>query len=296
MLVVAQVTSARAAPNGASPPVAPGASPAARSPVANPTPPPPEASRPLPPSAARNTTGPRIAITELNLEGDGASPALGMQLQDGFVLGLVRAGFDVADFADVSKKLASSPELIGCESSPCLKRTGDLLAAPYALRVRVSLTGNNYRMTARLFSTQGAAPAALPIATLSRSCDVCTVSEAREAMIKLADGMRARVDAHNAQVVAPAPPPPPPPSRVGPLLTLGAGVAAIAAGAAVIASAGPTDKGRAAVGGTLLGAGLTTSAIGLFFTTRLPAASTRPAPAASGPPTETALGPAVSSF
>ncbi|HEY0714930.1 MAG TPA: hypothetical protein VGF45_19780, partial [Polyangia bacterium] len=166
----------------------------------------------------------------------------------------------------------------------------------YALRVRVALTGNNYRMTARLFSTRGAAPAALPIATLSRNCDVCTVNEAREAMIKLADGMRARIEAHNAVVVPPPPPPPPAPSRAGPLLALGAGVAAIAAGAAVIASAGPTDKGRAAAGGTLLGAGLTTSAVGLFFTTRLPAPSTQPPPAASATPPEAALQPGSLSF
>jgi hypothetical protein len=219
-----------------------------------------------------------------------------MQLQDGFVLGLVRSGFDVADFADVSKKLAASPELIGCESSPCLKRTGDLLQARYALRVRVLLTGNSYRMTARLFSTQGAAPAALPIATLSRNCDVCTVNEAREAMIKLADGMRARIEADGAVLAPPPPPPPPPPSRAGPVLTLCAGVAAVVAGAAVISSAGETDKGRAAVGGTLLGAGLTTSALGLFLSLRLPAASTRTTPAPTATPTPTTLPPGILSF
>jgi hypothetical protein len=287
---------ARAAPgNGtttAPPSTAPRASTAPQpEPGGGSKPPAPGATRVLPASAARKATGPRIAIVDLTLEGDGASPALGMQLQDGFVLGLVRSGFDVTDFADVSKKLAASPELIGCESSPCLKRTGDLLQARYALRVRVLLTGNSYRMTARLFSTEGAAPAALPIATLSRNCDVCTVNEAREAMIKLADGMRLRIEADSAVLTPAAVPPPPPPSYVGPLLALGVGVAAIAVGAAVISSAGDTDKGRAAIGGTLLGAGLTTSAAALFFTLRLPAASTRTAPSASPTPPATAFHP-----
>ena len=43
-------------------------------------PPPPAPAQPPP-------TRPRIAITELTLEGEGAAPALAMQLQDGFVLG-----------------------------------------------------------------------------------------------------------------------------------------------------------------------------------------------------------------
>jgi hypothetical protein len=212
-----------------------------------------------------------VAILELGLDGEGAAPALAMQLQDGFVLGLVRSGVDVIDVADVDKKLAGSPELKGCESSPCLKRAGELLKARFALRVRVALTGNSYKMSARLFSTEGAAPAALPIATLTRACDVCTVGEAREAMIKLADSMRARIETETASL---APPPPPPPEgnpHLVPLVVLGAGVLAVAAGAAILASAGPSDKSQAAVGGTLLGAGLTTSALGLFMTLQAPA-------------------------
>ena len=218
----------------------------------------------------QKAAGPRVAIIELALEGDGAAPALAMQLQDGFVLGLLRAGIDVIDSADVEKRLAGSPELKGCDSSPCLKRAGELLGARYALRVKVALTGNSYTMTTRLFSTQGAAPAALPVATLSRSCIVCTVGEARDAMIKLADGMRARIETETASVA-------PPPtsvdtggSKVGALTALAAGVVAVALGAAVISSAGAADKSQAALGGTLVGAGITTSAVALFLTLRSP--------------------------
>jgi hypothetical protein len=232
----------------------------------------------LPPA---KPSGPRVAILELGLDGEGAAPALAMQLQDGFVLGLVRGGLDVIDSNDVDKKLAGSPELKGCESSPCLKRAGELLKARYALRVRVALTGNSYKMAARLFSTEGAAPAALPIATLTRSCDVCTVGEAREAMIKLADSMRARIETETASLAPPPPPPPEASPHTTPLLVLGAGVLAAAAGAAIVASAGPVDKSRAAVGGTLLGAGLTTSALGLFMTLQ--------APATPGPAPKTAM-------
>jgi hypothetical protein len=217
-------------------------------------------------SPATPATGPRprIAITELTLAGEGAAPALAMQLQDGFVLALVRAGIDVLDSTDVAKRLAGAPELQGCETSPCLKRTGDLLGVPFVIRVKVDNAGNSYKMTARLFSTQGAAPAALPVAAQSRACDVCTAQEAREQMIRLADGLRPRIEEHTAL------PPPPPPRRddghpTWPAWTaVGAGLLGVVAGALVVQAAGTDSQRRAALGGALMGAGLTTSVVGLY--------------------------------
>jgi hypothetical protein len=229
-------------------------------------------------------TGPRVAIIEMALEGEGAAPAMAMQLQDGFVLGLLRSGIDVIDSADVDKRLAASPELKGCDSSPCLKKAGQLLAARYALRVKVALSGNSYTMTTRLFSTEGAAPAALPIATLSRNCIVCTVGEARDAMIKLADGMRARIETESTPLTAAPPPPESGGSRLGPLTALAAGVAAVALGAAMISAAGAGDKGQSALGGTFVGAGLTTSAVALFLALRSPDPSAAVKTALSGRP------------
>lgn len=252
---------AHAAPAAQIPPAPP--------PVTAPAAPTPPAPAPTVAPAAR-PTGPRVALLELSLEGEGAAPALAMELQDGFVIGLVRSGVDVLDAADVEKKLAIAPELKGCSSSPCLKRTGELTGARFALRVKVALTGNSYRMTARLFSTEGAAPAALPIATLSRSCDVCTVNEARDAMIKLADGMRARIEAEAASLAPPPAPPPQRSSNLVPLLVFATGIAAIAGGAGLIAAADANGKNRAAVGGTFLGAGLTTSVAALVTLLRSP--------------------------
>jgi hypothetical protein len=239
-------------------PAQPAPAPAAPVPAATPA--------PTVASPATPATGPRprIAITELTLAGEGAAPALAMQLQDGFVLALVRAGIDVLDSTDVAKRLAGAPELQGCETSPCLKRTGDLLGVPFVIRVKVDNAGNSYKMTARLFSTQGAAPAALPVAAQSRACDVCTAQEAREQMIRLADGLRPRIEEHTA-----LPPPPPPRRDTGPSAwpawtAVGAGVLGIAAGALVLQSAGTGSQRRAALGGALMGAGLTTSVVGLY--------------------------------
>src|SRR3569623_1149891 len=125
----------------------------------------------------------RVAVPDFKIEGDG-TPALSLQLQDGCVLGLVRAGVQVLDPVDVGRKLESAPELRGCESSPCLKNIGRLLSVRYVLRVKIEVSGNTYKMVARLYSHEGDAPAALPVSTKPRTCDVCTVAEAREYMLR----------------------------------------------------------------------------------------------------------------
>ena len=95
------------------------------------------------------------------------------------MLGLVRAGVQVLDPGDTANKLEAHPELQHCDASPCLKAIGQLLDVGYVVRVKFEVAGNSYKSVARLFTTEGAAPAALPIATESKSCDVCTVAEAR---------------------------------------------------------------------------------------------------------------------
>jgi hypothetical protein len=183
-------------------------------------------------SAANART--RVAIPDFQIEG-GSSPALGIQLQDGFVLGLVRGGIQVLDPIDTARRLEGHPELQHCDASPCLKSIGQLLDVGYVVRARVEVAGNSYKSVVRLFSTEGAAPAALPIATESKSCDVCTVEEARGTMLKLADALRGHID----ELTPPAPPAPPapppaPPHLVGPILLAMAGAVAVATGGLLI--------------------------------------------------------------
>jgi hypothetical protein len=213
-----------------------------------------------PPRAAR----PRLAISQFALEGDGRSPALEMQLRDGLLIGLVREGIDVIDSTDVAKQLQRAPELEGCETSPCLKRLGELLAVRHMVRVKIGLAGNSYQMTVRLFSTEGATPAAVPIVTLFRSCDVCTVHEAREHMIRLAEGVRARLDALTAPLPPPPPAPTPPPSRKPAWAGVAAGIAGMVGGALLVASSPDVGKRRPALGGAVIGLGLSSSLVGLY--------------------------------
>jgi TolB-like protein len=241
------------APPSAPVPMVPGPPPAAPPPAARPMP------VPLPTLPARS----RVAIQEFQVEGEAASDVLGLQLQEGFMIGLVRAGIPVLDSTEVARRKKESPELEKCDSSLCLKRLGQLLEVRHLLRVRVNVSGNSYRMTARLFSTEGASPAVLPTETQSRFCDVCTVAEAREMMIRLADAIRGPIEAPIVVVPLPPPPPPPKPSR-RPLAGLAAGLVALAAGATILFVA---DEGKplSAVGGGLMGAGLTVSAISVYL-------------------------------
>jgi hypothetical protein len=245
-----------------------------------PAPPPP----PAPPPAKV-----RVAIPDFQVEGS-TSPALALQLQDGFVLGLVRAGMQVVDPVDAGRKLDSKPELARCDSSPCLKSIGQLLDVRYLVRVKVEVAGNSYKAVGRIFSTEGQAPAALPLTNKSKSCDVCTVAEARDVMLRLADALKSYLDEAPSTPVMPLPadPPPPPPHLVGPVMAAMIGGVAMAVGAAVLGTLGSCDaskcsenRTRSAFGGALLGAGAVVTFMGAYVTIERSRAPSAPASATS---------------
>jgi hypothetical protein len=213
------------------------------------------------PAAGPSTASARAAIPEFQVDGD-TSPALILQLQDGFVVGLTRAGVQVLDSVDVGRRIAGHPELDKCDNSLCLKRLGEVLDVRYLLRVRVNVSGNSYRMTARLFHTEGSSPAVLPALTQSRFCDVCTMAEAREVMIRLADAIRHPLD---EPALAQQAPPAPARSSFLTLATLGTGLAALAGGTALYLSADHSAKAIPAIAGALMGAGLAAAGIGVYL-------------------------------
>jgi hypothetical protein len=214
----------------------------------------------------------RIAVAELQVEG--GAPTLVQQLTDGFVLGLLRAGLQVVDPAEMAKKLEGHAELLHCDASPCFKAIGLMLEVRYLVTVRVDVAGNSYKTVARVFSTEGAAPAALPVATKSKTCDVCTVTEARESMGRLADILRPNIEeaaTPTAPVVAPRVVQPA--SRTVPVVAAMVGALAFAAGLAVLSSnpscSGSTcseNRTRNVVGGALIGAGATFAVLGTYVT------------------------------
>jgi hypothetical protein len=237
------------------------------------------ASAPAPPSAAGAAPSApgakvRVAIPDFQIEGS-ASPALALQLQDGFVLGLVRAGVQVVDPVDTARRLDGKPELGHCDSSACLKSIGQMMDVKYVVRVKVEVAGNSYKVVGRIFSTEGPAPAALPIANRSKSCDVCTVAEARDVMMRLADALKVYLE-EPAAPVAPSllvAAPSGTPRLAGPVMTAMLGAVAIAVGTAVLATMGSCfgtkcseNRVRTAVGGGLIGAGAVMTVMGAYVT------------------------------
>jgi hypothetical protein len=217
----------------------------------------------------------RVAIRELRVEGEETSAALGMQLQDGFVVGFVRAGLEVLDSVDVARRIEGHPELQKCDTPICLKRLGQVLDVRYVLLLKVSVSGNSYRMTARLFSTEGSTPAVLPVDTQSRFCDVCTVAEAREVMLRLADAIKRPIDEAMAAATPPPAPPPPKPSLV-PVVGIGIGLAAVVGGALLVFAGDNNDRTVPAIGGALVGAGVTVIGISVHTLATDPARSRKP--------------------
>jgi hypothetical protein len=215
-----------------------------------------------------------VAIREIQLEGEETSPALGMQLQDGFALGFVRAGIQVLDSVDVARRIERQPELQKCDTPICLKRLGQVLDVRYLVILKVGVNGNSYRMTARLFSTEGSTPAVLPVDTQSRFCDVCTAAEAREVMLRLADAIKRPIEEALA-AATPLPPPPPPNPSIVPMIGLGAGLLSVVGGGILVFAADSNDKTLPAIGGALVGAGVTVIGVSIHTMANDPARANR---------------------
>jgi hypothetical protein len=216
----------------------------------------------------------RVAISEFKVDGDGASPALSMQLQDGFVVGVTRtAPIYVLDSVDVARYMDTFPELQKCDGSICIKRFGQLLDVSHLIRVSVKVTGNSYTMTARLLSTEEPTPAIVPVDTETRFCNVCTVDEARQKMIQLGDEVKRPVESWLSTWRPPPPPPPPPKSWRRPIAAVGLalGFATAVTGGAMFANASSTGhRWQPGVGGLLAGLGVSATVLGCYILVALP--------------------------
>ena len=239
----------------------------------------PTASAEAPPAPPSDDPAARLAVEEFTLEGEAGSAALALQLEDGFLVGLGGAGLSVLDSAEVARRMAATPELQRCENTLCLRRLGQILGVRHVLRTRVGAAGNGYRAVARLLSAVSTAPAVVPVETQSRFCDVCTVAEARDMMIRLGEAIRRPVEAS----LRPASPPPPPPSPLGRAARIAAatGAASALGGVVLLAASGGDSRGTAAAGG-LIGAGLALAGASLYvlIAIRRPQAAPRPSVAA----------------
>jgi hypothetical protein len=125
---------------------------------------------------------PRVAVLEIIIEGD-APAELRRQLDKSLAGGLYAAGYDVIPRDEVEKKLKHAPELVGCLTSTCLERVGELVGTRLFARARVSANGAAYTIELELLSADASTG---PLARVERSCPVCTIDEANDLMSKAA--------------------------------------------------------------------------------------------------------------
>jgi hypothetical protein len=117
---------------------------------------------------------------------------------------------------------------------------------------------------------------------------VCTVAEARDVMLRLADALKVHLEDPSPPPPLPtlAEPPAPPPHIVGPIVAAMIGGVAIAVGAAVLGTLGSCDattcsqnRTRSAIGGGLIGAGAVMTFVGAYVTIERSRPAGAPAPA-----------------
>ncbi len=139
------------------------------------------------PAGARADQAPRqrVAVLELSIEGD-APPELRTQLERSLDGGLYSAGFEVMTRAAVAEALAGTPNLIGCTSTTCLERIGEIVGGTRFVRARVAASGASYDMELDLL---GAEVEGGLILHKESTCDVCTIGEANDAMSRLAESL-----------------------------------------------------------------------------------------------------------
>jgi len=135
----------------------------------------------------------RIAVLEVAIEGD-APPELRAQIGKSVDAGLRAAGLEVVARDEVAGKLRNARSLVGCFSTTCLARIGNVVGAKRFLRARVEASGAAYTLELELLAAD--APGGL-VERVERNCPVCTLREvtdlAGKAAVELVNG---RTTAH----------------------------------------------------------------------------------------------------
>lgn len=125
------------------------------------------------PSSAAAEDAEKVAIVAIVIGGDAAAQ-LQAQMDASIMRGIETAGHVGAPIERVRKAIKKQAELIGCTSTTCLNRIGELVEATLFISANVESRGAtyNYELTLHdLESEDGVRRRA------KRSCEVCTITE-----------------------------------------------------------------------------------------------------------------------
>jgi len=183
--------------------------------------------------------GERLSLASFRTLGEHMTEPARGALRLSLTGGLAAAGFEVIADEEQTQKLKSAPGLAGCETTTCLKRLGELLGVKQALKAQIEMIGTSRYVTSlALIDTESGRE----VARVDDTCEVCTLSEANDAISNAAAALKAKLEPPRAPPVAPtvtvvtALPPEPPPSkltlalRYGGIALLGVGVVGMVVG------------------------------------------------------------------
>lgn len=136
----------------------------------------------------------KVAVVGVEIGGDGA-PELRPQLVESIAAGLREAGVKTVELDAVQRALEGSPELLGCLSSTCLARIGELTGADGFVRAKVSADGADYTLELELYDRDQL------VNKLELPCSVCTIGELNQVARVTTEKLLAHVPEKPVQVV-----------------------------------------------------------------------------------------------
>jgi hypothetical protein len=111
-----------------------------------------------------------------------AAPELRDRFHEAVTRGLQAAGEDAVAASEVRLRLGASEELLGCAGTgPCVARATQALRVDRAVATEIDVTGKDYTIKLRLVDAVGR-----ELTKVDEPCDICTVKEADEAVMRAA--------------------------------------------------------------------------------------------------------------
>jgi hypothetical protein len=162
-------------------------------------------------AGARAEATPLVAALVPQLK-PSAAPELRDRFHEAITRGLGGNGFDVISAGEVKLRLGDSEEQLNCAGAgACAARASTTLRTERLIAAEITINGKDYAIRLHLLD-----PAGRELGHVDEPCDICTVKEADEAVVRAAGRMAAY--AHATYSSAPPTPPPsqPPPEHPAP--------------------------------------------------------------------------------
>jgi hypothetical protein len=145
--------------------------------------------------------GEKVALASFRTLGEHMTEPARGALRLSLTGGLAAAGFEVVPDDEQTLKLKTVPGLAGCETATCLKRLGEVLGVKDALKAQIEMIGSSRYLTSlALIETE----TGRELARVDDTCEVCTLSEANDAVSNAAAALKAKLEPPRV-----APPPQP---------------------------------------------------------------------------------------